>query len=683
MIATTQQPAQPDLLLFVNLLLTMAIAYLCTRPPTSRRRGCMGPSDRAGAVRILDLEVLCDANDQGSIESEWLIEVGLGGEMDLPGFGPSCSEQDLHFDPISKLDFTSSSPSHPPAMPSRKSDSSETKAESRRSSLRRLSSIASFHTLNPFTRRRSNNNVTGISSSTSNASLSSSTLAHPPDNAKDKDKDFNSSQIFTEHDNIQAVPPPPTQTQVQYPSRRSSYICLPDDPIGGMPRSRTFSNLPLLTRAKKSNNPLVQSKSHARLPSSLLSASRLPSPSASTRKHSSTTRLAAVENLPRGKKLSRSDTEPLLHAAYEQSPGYHRSTAFKENISLSPIKPLSSMDMLDSDSFYSSSPPSRTYQSRHARSQSREVLQQLSSSANTLSGSTLSLSKYEQLPAGAYKRLSQKYESSPEYRSSRDRAPTPGKPVQRWNSQPVLTNKSNRISPHGEIKQTRLMSAKQAPTPPPPPKTPLRDIILEQPKSKTDENQPGHVRQVSEQTPIAQSQPVQSRSRAQTLEPTAGSVYRAEPLAYWTGRFSSLNDRYRNQDLLASINLGPESPSNQSSPFAHTSDKSKSETDKMHTPAANTARMRRAVERLYFQCANDEARESFLKWQKQLAVALSLPELARPVVGKSCALEMSLREGGQQGNGSSPGMPLSAGRKISFMDRLLGRRQKSLVSSGG
>lgn len=104
----------------------------------------------------------------------------------------------------------------------------------------------------------------------------------------------------------------------------------------------------------------------------------------------------------------------------------------------------------------------------------------------------------------------------------------------------------------------------------------------------------------------------------------------------------------------------------------------------MHTHAANTARMRRAIENLYHQCANDDARDSLSKWQKQLAVALSLPELARPVDGKGCALEMTLREGElDSGDGSSPMMPLIAQRKISFMDRLLGRRQKSLVSSGG
>lgn len=582
-------------------------------------------------------------------------------------------------------------------MPARKSDSSDTKAESRRSSLRRLSSIASLHTLNPFARRRSGNtNLTGTPSSTSNASLSSSTLANPPESHSHKD--FKSSQIFSEHDNIEAVPPPPAQPQ--YPSRRTSYICLPDDPIGGMPRSRTFSNLPLPTRAKKSNNPLVQSKSHVRLPSSLLSSSRLPSPSMSTRKHS-TTRLAAVENLPRGKKLTRSDTEPLLNAAYEQNPNFHRSTAFKENISLSPVKPLPNMDFDSDDYHYSPRLPSRSYASRHGRPQSRDLANQFSSPANTLSSSTLSLPRYEQLPEGAYKRLSQKYESSPAYRSSRDRAPTPGKPVQRWNSQPVLTNKSNYTSPHGEIRQTRLMSAKQAPTPPP--KTPMGSLVLEQPKLKSDENLPGHVHRVSEQTPIAQqSQPSKSRPRAQTIEQSPGSVsqhinsldskllltspfqvFHAEPLAYWTGRFSSLNDRYRNQDLLASLNLGPDSPASTTSPFTTTTDKSKTETDKLHTPAANTARMRRAVEHLYYQCGNDEARESFLKWQKQLAVALSLPELARPIGAKNCALEMSLKEEGHQGSSPGGGLTLSAGRKISFMDRLLGRRQKSLVSSSG
>lgn len=403
-------------------------------------------------------------------------------------------------------------------MPSRKSDSSETKAESRRSSLRRLSSIASFHTLNPFTRRRSNNNVTSTPSSASNASLSS-TLANAPENTKDKD--VNSSRIFTEHDHIEAVPPPPAQ--LPYPSRRSGYICLPDDPIGGMPRSRTFSNLPLPTRAKQSINPLVQSKTHARLPSSLLSASRLPSPSASTRKHS-TTRLTSIENLSRGsKKLSRSDTEPLLHAAYDQSPGYHRSTAFKENISLSPIKPLPSMDVLDDNAFYSSSPPSGGYQSHHSRSRSRNLVQQFSSPSHTLSTSTLSLPRYEQLPQGAYQRLSQKYESSPAYRSSRDRAPTPGKPIQRWNSQPVLSNKSNHVSPHGEIKQTRLMSVKQAPTPPPA-KTPIDDVVLGQSKLRSHEDEPVHARQASEHAPVAQIHQPQPRSRAQTLEPSIGTV---------------------------------------------------------------------------------------------------------------------------------------------------------------
>src|ERR1700744_4400954 len=79
-------------------------------------------------------------------------------------------------------------------MPSRKSGSSETAPDSQRSSLRRLSSIASFQAL--FSRRRSNNvSDASVTASSSNLSLLS-TIANAPepaskgastDNAKDED----------------------------------------------------------------------------------------------------------------------------------------------------------------------------------------------------------------------------------------------------------------------------------------------------------------------------------------------------------------------------------------------------------------------------------------------------------------------------------------------------------------
>lgn len=137
-------------------------------------------------------------------------------------------------------------------MPSRKSDTTETSQnESHRSSLRRFSSIASFQALNPFSRRRSTNNDSTIVSSTSTLSLSSSTNA--TSKPSQKVASSSSSGQFPSDDDLTALPVPPVPGLST--SRRSSYICLPDDPIGGMPRSRTFSNLPLPTRARR--NPAM------------------------------------------------------------------------------------------------------------------------------------------------------------------------------------------------------------------------------------------------------------------------------------------------------------------------------------------------------------------------------------------------------------------------------------------
>jgi hypothetical protein len=156
-------------------------------------------------------------------------------------------------------------PHHPPPftanMPSGKSESGEAPgSESRRSSLRRLSSIASFQALNPFSRRRSN--ATSDSTATS-STLSLASTANTNANTNNANQlTTSSSQMFPSYDidEMSDVPMPPmpnyTTTAVTGAgqggsSRRSSYICLPDDPIGGMPRSRTFSNLPLPTRARR------------------------------------------------------------------------------------------------------------------------------------------------------------------------------------------------------------------------------------------------------------------------------------------------------------------------------------------------------------------------------------------------------------------------------------------------
>ncbi|KAF7187842.1 hypothetical protein HII31_10742 [Pseudocercospora fuligena] len=556
-----------------------------------------------------------------------------------------------------------------PSAKSRSSEATQPDSGSRRSSLRRLSSIASFQTLNPFNRRRSNN-VTDSPSTASNLSLTSTIGNVPPRN-----KEYSSSSgIFDDGGDVDKVPPLPSKHEM--PSRRNSYVCLPDDPIGGMPRSRTFSNLPLPSKIKKTTNALMQSKSHARLPST----SRIPTPTASNRKYS-TSRLPSLDlrQAPTRKKLIRSDTEPLLQHALEHGTNIPRSTDFKENISLSPIKPLPSM--LEDDDRFGFINSSRSSGLSHGWSDSSDVGEPLLPQRK----SSLPVSQRTSY-AGQPRRLSQKFDSSPAYRPSRERPPTPGQPVQRWNSQPVLTNTTNFRSSHGEIKQTRLMSERGPPTPP------LASTSLSRELSGNDlkrmSTTSSHLRQTPQLPPLNIDQRIGSastRSRADSSQLKPGAITTAQPLAYWTGRFSSLNDRYRNEDLAASFLPSQHTSPDESPCQWHT----KSETDKMHTTEANTKRMRRAVEHLYSLCATDQAKESFLKWQKAVANALATPELARPVNGseelrRGWNLEMSLRSSSMANLTGSHASGGENRKFTSFVDRLLGRRQKSeaLLASG-
>ena len=339
-------------------------------------------------------------------------------------------------------------------MPSRKSNASDAtlSSSSRRSSLRRLSSIASFQNL--FTRRRSQNVTDNHTAVSSSSDLSASACSSSVDTTL---KLFgpNSSLLNNDQDQLGELPaaPPPTHSS----NRRSSYICLPDDPIGGMPRSRTFSNLPVPTRVKKTPAISLGSSSHNRLPSDICPSTRLPSPSASTRKHSHSRLISGPPT-----RMKRSDTEPLL--GLEQ--GYNaaslpRSTAFKENISLSPIKPLPALEMGYQEKYhhYSSSPhhPSQ-YQPPGAwissPSDGVDALScSLPSTASYSPKPPPPISKYASHPAIQMVRDYKSSPARPPYRSSRDRPPTPGasslnpapqrQPTQRWNSQPVLTARPN------------------------------------------------------------------------------------------------------------------------------------------------------------------------------------------------------------------------------------------------
>ncbi|KAK0288706.1 hypothetical protein LTR35_003104 [Friedmanniomyces endolithicus] len=546
-------------------------------------------------------------------------------------------------------------------MPFRKSESSDAASDSKRKSLQRLSSIASFQALNPFTRRRSNNttDTTTTNSSTSKLSLSSTTANAPlpPPQCLQS----SSSQLFSIEGEVTALSIPPVLGT--FPSRRSSYICLPDDPIGGMPRSRTFSNLPLPNRARRNTAlPRVPSQSHTRIPSAFLSSSRLPSPAASNRKHSvsklplSEPKAPVVRN-----RMKRSDTEPLLPLNVESVATVGRATAFKENISPSPVKLLPETAMYEDRDFYDSSYSPRGYADRHGWvdiGKGSEPLLHFDACGENFSSSLRDPQHVSHASKASF--------SSPAYRSTRERPSTPAgpAPVQRWNSQPVLTNVTNRRnSRHGEILERRLLSAVQPDPPAPPPETTLSAEALVSGKVTALKKSTPQLPQLAERDPSLSK--LLSKARAPSPSRSAQQITTAEPVPYWCGRFSALNDRYRNDEL--ALHLGA----------------SKAQSDKMHSVEANTRRMRRALERLHGLCATPEARESLVVFQLQFAAMQGLPELGRPLqlnLPERKIVLNAARGGSEEERGVSEeiGDGVAEKRKGSFMDRLLGRSRRSL-----
>ena len=224
--------------------------------------------------------------------------------------------------------------------------------------------------------------------------------------------------------------------------------------------------------------------------------------------------------------------------------------------------------------------------------------------------------------------------------------------------------------------------AEVQPLPPPiPPQTPLSAEALAIGKVKSLNNSAAHLHPVPEQSPLLKPRvPSPCRSGSEVDEPRGLSfslpppsltdplqIIHAEPVAYWCGRFSSLNDRYRNEELFAQIGAP------------------KSSSDQMHTPEANTKRMRRALEYLHGLCATQEARESFVVFQLQFASSQGNAELGKPLALKVPERRITLGSQdapdlqceGPRGGGGVVG--LGERRERSFMDRLLGRGRKSLV----
>ncbi|KAF2769608.1 hypothetical protein EJ03DRAFT_89846 [Teratosphaeria nubilosa] len=356
--------------------------------------------------------------------------------------------------------------------------------------------------------------------------------------------------------------------------------------------------------------------------------------------------------------MKRSDTEPLLQS------DMGRSTAFKENITPSPHQQPPRRMSTDNRAVPS-------HQARaHKLSQSSPAHRARPATPMATSARPGALQRWHSQPLirnddGSRPSEDANSRQLPDMSSNHRLSDiTNHFPSSAGNGQ-LSGTVARRHSRHGEIQERRLIGEVK-PEIIPPPKTPLGNQALLNSSSRRRANS-FQFRQAPESPPSPTSPQPRDPS---PVRKSTHQITTAEPMAYWCGRFSTLNDRYRNEELLGAVG----SPKNDS--------------DKIHNQDANNRRMRRALEYLHGLCATSEARESFVLFQLRLAALHKNPDLGRPIgkgSGPDKLIVLSrLEEGDESERGSSTmDSSPSEARKKNFMHRLIGRAKgdrRSLVS---
>ncbi|KAF1348852.1 hypothetical protein BDV97DRAFT_193866 [Delphinella strobiligena] len=311
-----------------------------------------------------------------------------------------------------------------------------------KSPLRRLSSLANLN-FNPWNRRRSHLISDAVVLASSDTALTMPTL---PSEVSDS---YPSSTPFTPSGEVDGTMP--TQPKPTFSNRRRSYITLSNESCHILPRSRTLSNLPVPVKAK---GPTSAPKSRSTM---MLPPSRIPTPKPDGRARLASATKSILKH-SKGRVLQRSDTEPLLseNTTPKSPSGTPRTTAFKENLSLSPIKHSPRIDVFD-DGFASASPP-------------------LVPLPKTQDDCSHGHRPPQTTPQTAFRTLRTDTvlnpQSSPIRETTLRRPSTPAK-VHRYDSQSVLASISHnacrkRVSYSAGIKQHQLLTPRHPPTPPQP-----------------------------------------------------------------------------------------------------------------------------------------------------------------------------------------------------------------------
>ncbi|RDI88406.1 hypothetical protein Vi05172_g1439 [Venturia inaequalis] len=227
--------------------------------------------------------------------------------------------------------------------------------------------------------------------------------------------------------------------------------------------------------------------------------------------------------------------------------------------------------------------------------------------------------------------------------------------------------------------------------------TPPLDSKQKTPQSRPESAMQPGVLNASESTPLLRrkqespqtpSPPSPELSRAEPAEDPR-KVHNTMPNAYWAGRFCGLNDKIMNS-VFDSEAKAPDhfSPTSFTSYDSDASGRRPDGRKRTVAPPGSAAQALHVLQLLESMCTSDQARISLLKFRNVYADNHSMPILKVEVpklsiqVFKNMAEEAKKKQKEEAANRKTSGSSTDSngGKKITFMDRLRGR--KSRMSGG-
>ncbi|KAF2725105.1 hypothetical protein K431DRAFT_331576 [Polychaeton citri CBS 116435] len=522
----------------------------------------------------------------------------------------------------------------------------------RRSSLPRLSSLASLQVFNPFSSRHSNNNLPSDSTCKHSMSASSPTRSTRYRNNNEQlfiDEEIGLSSPTAPHFSRPTAQAPTSTIRGRWLPRQSNRQQLFNEPNREVSKSSAFSNIPLPIKSK-AEAPRPREQSARQKSQHKSRSSRIPFPLTTNRTHSVRVSKILCADAPISK---RSGTEPFLERALgDVGKTEHKRPAkvFNENLRFSTIHALPSMsEEVGSPDLCASSPSLGAGVPTFVPiDRDRQAVGETAVGVDCVA-----ITKHIDRPdAGAWSENNhyrRRCDGSPTLKASPYR-----QSVQRWNSQPVIgASMPSQLKVITGVQLGKVLSETQPIT--------LRNPSWSSPQQVETNYMSSHLPSLGsfESLPIPPS------------KKTLGEVNAREPLEFWTGRLVALCDRYRNEENKHVLS------------FSDSADKQpdSSDSEKMHSTEAAVGRQRRALEELCVACTTEEAVSSLIAFQYHLSTVNGDHDLAKPLREVT---SIATESGSVRVKASVTATMLGSGsaRRKAFIDRLLGKSSTRAARTG-